>query len=384
VNVVNSLVAFDSMTSIADVHREDVAGRQIVVEGSYLLKPAFGIHKVVVGLIDWLADLLAEVTVVLPGPLPDTVVRRDGVDYVVLPMISIGRHLAYEQLSIPKYLKKSAAEIYLAPANRGVPIRGVSQRTVLIIHDMIPFISRDGESFIADIGLAPHRWAIRSSVRRATQVVSVSASAQSDLLQQRGRTSTLGYPPLSNLNVYCQDALGRESFFIFTGGLSARKNLKLTLEAFSEFRLTHPEFELRVTGDTNPKMFSEHFGPELMSGVVLTGRLSNEALLAMVRRCAAVVYPSQYEGKGLPIIDALATSKPIICGTGGSQVEVAGAAGLFVDPITKETLLTAMESALHLDQDQFQVLAANQFKSIDGPEWEQGLLQALFAERRKR
>ncbi|CAB4778935.1 MAG: glycosyltransferase [Actinobacteria bacterium] len=368
------------MSTLDGLNRDNLAGRQIVIEGSYLLKPAFGIHKLVAGIIDWLADLSAEVTVLMPGTPPESLVRRDGVRYVGLPVWRAGRGLAYEQYSIPKYLKTSSAEVFLAPGNRGVPVVGVRQRTVLIVHDMIPFQGRTGKGVIGYLGLAPNRFSIRSSIRRATRVVTVSASAQSDLLEQQHRESIVGYVPLSYLGFQLHRGTTPDPFFLFTGGVSPRKNLGPTLDAFATFRRTHPEFELRITGTSDVGAFTNRFGlGQLPQGVVLTGRLSNEALLEMVRRSSALVYPSAYEGKGLPIIEALATGRPIICGTGGSQTEVAGPAGIFVNPITSETIHDAMESALLVDLDEYEKIATSQYRKVDGPEWEQGLLQALFA-----
>ena len=367
------------MSSPTGLNRESLTGRQVVIEGSYLLKPAFGIHKLLVGIIDWLADLSADVTVLIPGALPETLVRREGVTYVGLPMWRTGKGLAYEQRAVPKYLQSSSAEVYLAPSNRGVPVAGVRQRTVLMVHDMIPFQGRRGKTLLGHLGLAPNRWSIRSSIRRATRVVTVSASAQSDLLGQQHRESVLGYVPLSYLGFQMHPRVASEPYFMFTGGVSPRKNLGPTLDAFSEFHETHPEFELRITGTNDVGAFIKRFELDVLPrGVVLTGRLSNEDLLEMVRRSSALVYPSDYEGKGLPIIDALTTARPIICGTGGSQVEVAGAAGLFVDPITPETIREAMEAALLVDLDAYAETAAAQYRKADSPEWEQGLLQALF------
>lgn len=368
------------MSTPTGLNREDLAGRQIVIEGSYLLKPAFGIHKLLVGIIDWLADLSADVTVVMPGTPPKTLVRRDGVNYVGLPVLRVGKGLAYEQRSIPKYLKTSSAEVYFAPSNRGVPIAGVRQRTVLMVHDMIPFQGRNGKNLIGHLGLAPNRWSIRSSIRRATRVVTVSASAQSDLALQQHRESILGYVPLSYLGFQMHSRVAAEPYFMFTGGVSPRKNLGPTLEAFGEFHKRHPAFELRITGTSDAGAIINRFGlVRLPDGVVLTGRLSNEALIEMVRRSSALVYPSTYEGKGLPIIDALTTARPIICGTGGSQVEVAGTAGIFVNPITPAAILEAMESALNVTLDRYEEIAAAQYRKADGPEWGQGLLEALFA-----
>jgi glycosyltransferase involved in cell wall biosynthesis len=365
--------------SNASVRREDIADRRIVIEGSYLLKPAFGIHKVVVGLIDWLVDLGADVTVLLNRPLPDSVKRREAVNYVVLPTFRLGKGLSYEQISIPRFLKGSSAEVYCAPSNRGIPLRKVPQRTVLGIYDQIPFQGRTDKSVLGHLGLAPNRWSIKTSMWRASRIFTVSKSAQADLLQEQHRHSTLAFLPLSYLGMVPLAPLAPEPYFVFTGGLAPRKNLGPTLQAFESFRKTHPGYELRITGTNDFAKFLEHFElAQLPPGVVLTGRLSNEVLLDLVRRCTAVLYPSQYEGKGLPIIEALATSRPVVCGTGGSQVEVAGSAGIFVDPITTSTLFEAMTSAIAVDPARHQQVARTQFELLDAPMWEQGLLSVLF------
>jgi glycosyltransferase involved in cell wall biosynthesis len=97
--------------------------------------------------------------------------------------------------------------------------------------------------------------------------------------------------------------------------------------------------------------------------VVLPGYLSESDFSALMRGCLALVYPSLYEGFGMPVIEAQAIGKPVLCGNLTSLPEVAGEAALIFDPRLPESIVAAMqriESDLTVRQD----LIRNGFENV--------------------
>lgn len=126
-------------------------------------------------------------------------------------------------------------------------------------------------------------------------------------------------------------------YILHTGGLSKRKNLVVLAKAFSEFRQSNPAFQLVVTGGSKPTIqdpeLAEAIGRLSPGSFVKLGAVSSRALELLYQRAWAYVFPSLYEGFGLPVLEAQAAGVPVVCSHATSLKEVApnGSALLF-DP----------------------------------------------------
>jgi glycosyltransferase involved in cell wall biosynthesis len=91
-------------------------------------------------------------------------------------------------------------------------------------------------------------------------------------------------------------------------------------------------------------IFDELERRELLGRVRITGYVREEYLPALYRQAAAFVYPSLYEGFGLPPLEAMASGTPVIVSRSSSLPEVVGDAGLYANPLDTDELAAAMES----------------------------------------
>jgi alpha-1,3-rhamnosyl/mannosyltransferase len=127
----------------------------------------------------------------------------------------------------------------------------------------------------------------------------------------------------------------RTPFVLGVGTLEPRKNLRTLLEAFALLpsRLTN-RFQLVLAGKpgwgtTSLEKYLQSYGQR--SSLILTGYVSEEDLRALYPSAEMFVFPSFYEGFGLPVLEALASGCPVIASTTPSLKEVAGSAAIFVD-----------------------------------------------------
>ena len=182
----------------------------------------------------------------------------------------------------------------------------------------------------------PYERLERRAARRADLVLTLSESARSDISRvlavpsERIRVTYLGAPPVD------EGTGAREAYFLFVGGTEKRKNLQLALEPSSGF----DGYELRVVGSHEPSPV--HDARTEQPGVRWLGHVGEDELAALYRHATALVFPSRYEGFGLPIVEAMARRTPVIAADTSSIPEVARGAAILVDPDDAAGLRDAM------------------------------------------
>jgi glycosyltransferase involved in cell wall biosynthesis len=129
---------------------------------------------------------------------------------------------------------------------------------------------------------------------------------------------------------------GEGDYLIAVGTLEPRKNLVRTIEATARLGL-----ELRVVGA------SGWGGVEARGAHVRwLGEISDEDLARQYRGALCLAYPSLYEGFGIPVLEGMACGIPVVTSTGGATAEVAGRAGVLVDPLDPAAIAAGIEEAI--------------------------------------
>jgi glycosyltransferase involved in cell wall biosynthesis len=163
------------------------------------------------------------------------------------------------------------------------------------------------------------RVALRSAVRTADAVVAVSAFTRDELLEllgvpaERVRVVPNGVDPV----FVREGAAATGDYVLAVGTLEPRKNLGVAVEAARIAGV-----ELRVVGAAG-------WGGVDVPGWV--GRVTDAELAALYRGARCLVYPSRYEGFGIPVLEAMACGTPVVTARGGATEEVAGGAAVLVD-----------------------------------------------------
>lgn len=142
-----------------------------------------------------------------------------------------------------------------------------------------------------------------------------------------------------------------KSFILNVSGLiTPRKNLNTLIRAFSRLRRTgKTDLQLVIVGEKG-WFFADIFRLisrlKLENDVIFTGPIPLDDLVALYNAAELFVFPSQYEGFGFPVLEAMSCGAPVICSNVSSLPELAGDAGKLVDPANHEELATSIEIVL--------------------------------------
>ncbi len=132
-------------------------------------------------------------------------------------------------------------------------------------------------------------------------------------------------------------------YILFVGTLDPRKNLPLLLDALSICKTDVPLVLVGWQGWGDEEVWRGIEGLGLSRRVFVTGYVSEDTLACLFSGAVAFVYPSLYEGFGLPVLEAMACGCPVICSNAASLPEVAGDAALLIDPKSAESLAHSLD-----------------------------------------
>jgi glycosyltransferase involved in cell wall biosynthesis len=195
--------------------------------------------------------------------------------------------------------------------------------------------------FFSRAQLAYRRRAYRWSVERSRIVITDSEQVRKEVIDRFGLDPA--HVRVIHLAVdhdrFTPDGRGREPFLLYPANYWPHKNHERFFRAFDIVRRHRPDLRLVLTG-------ADHRQRPLPDGVESLGHVPVERLVDLYRSAAALVYPSLYEGFGIPCLEAMACGCPVAASRVASLPEVCGDAAVYFDPGSVEEIAGAIDAVL--------------------------------------
>jgi glycosyltransferase involved in cell wall biosynthesis len=319
----------------------------------------FGIGTYIRNLLRHLARLDAETEfVVLARPADCASLASLGPNFRAVPETA-PNYSVVEQIRIPLALRRERPTLFHAPHYVLPPL--VRCRSVVTIHDCIHLMFP--QYLPSRLALAYARTSIVLAARRATRVLTVSESSKRDIMRfvdipadkidviYNSYDERFGVEPREEDVIRVRERYQlHDEFVLYAGNVKPHKNLERLIEAFNLVRkrgLDH--LKLVLIGDDISKYAALRRAVhlhQLHKYVRFLGYLPEETLAVMYRLAGVFVFPSLYEGFGLPPLEAMASGTPVVTSNVSSLPEVAGDAALLVDPYHPESIADGIERVL--------------------------------------
>ncbi len=292
--------------------------------------------------------------------------RAPNVERSVIPFRRLWTHL---RLSVE--VTRRPPDVLFVPAHV-VPILH-PRRSAATVHDLgylhFPEAHPTAQRLYLDLST---RWNARASAR----VIVDSQATRDDLIRQYGTPAekiVVAYPGLDAALRRVEDAPRIQAvksrygvqgdYLLYLGTLQPRKNLSRLAEAFARWRKPgsndfsrYNRYQRQATevaatrlvvagkkGWLYDDLFRQVARLGLSDRVIFTGYVPDEDKAALLSGATALVFPSLYEGFGLPVIEAMACGTPVICSQASSLPEAAGDAALLVDPLDVDAIANAID-----------------------------------------
>lgn len=291
---------------------------------------------------------------------PYNILHHDLAQELDAEVIGLNKGHLWEQIDLPLYLKANGSPFLLNLANTA-PLFYANK--VVTVYDLAFY--HHPEWFSRSFARV-YNFLIPRILKKSRRVFTDSEFIKNEIhdiygIDREKIDVVYGAPA----HIFKSVGLMCEPFALAVGSIDPRKNLKPLIELFARY----PEYRLVVVGQQNRVFASMHL-ENLPDNISFTGYVSDDELVALYNRASVFVYPSLYEGFGIPPLEAQACGCPVICSKMASLPEVGGDSVIYCDPYDKEDMTQKIKMILD-DKDKQNELKQKGFENIRRFSWEE-------------
>ena len=242
--------------------------------------------------------------------------------------------------------------------------RQASGKRVSIVYDLGPLLHPE---WVDEQTRRFHLRTLDSLKQRADRIVCISEATASDVVRELGvdrERISIVYPGVDEAFFDAKPAppaiLGGAPYVLAVGTLNERKNLGVLIDAFAVVAKRNSEVQLVIVGspDRDAERIRRHIREQgIEARTTLLGFVSDLELPGIVAGAAVLVFPSLFEGYGMPVVEALAAGTPVVASSAASIDEAIGGAAVRFDPRDAQALAGALAKVLRSDAEQHRLVA---------------------------
>ncbi len=252
-------------------------------------------------------------------------------------------------LKVARDLKKLKPDIFFGPTSYIIPaLVPKSLNVIVTVHDLIAWLYATHHNLKATI---IERLTLPLAIKNIKKFVAVSENTKRDLQHffkiPPEKIEIVPCAASENFKPEIENIEEKENgpHFLAVGTLEPRKNFITLIKAFADVVKKHPNYSLKIIGGKGwyfEKIFAAVRDLELEDRVQFLGYVDDRELRAYYQQATALVFPSLYEGFGIPPLEAMKSGCPVIASRAASIPEVVGDAALLVEPSSASGLSEAM------------------------------------------
>lgn len=323
---------------------------KIYINARFLTQSTTGVQRYARGLVKALDRLIGRGEIARSEYDFELLAPREAYDDLYLRHIPLRRvgylsgH-AWEQLELPFYARNG---LLLNLCNTGPLLK---KRQVATIHDAAVSAAPQGYS------LAFRFWyniLLAALGLRAARVITVSAFSKKELVRHfliKEKKIRVAYPGAEHILAHEPDdfiidryRLIYRPFVLVVGSMNPNKNFRAVVRAFE--LMDDAKFNIIIAGGVNPEVFAST-GEPLPAFVRHIGYVTDGELRALYENAACFVFPSLYEGFGLPPLEAMACGCPVVVSGAASLPEVCGEAAVYCNPHKSADIARKIHMIMH-------------------------------------
>lgn len=335
------------------------SGLRIGIDGRVLTRRRTGIGRYLISLVASLQGIDAsnQYIVYVHKPIDNPFAVAPNWQFKVISQsfpFSVG--FVWLNTIIPRHLREDAIDVFWGPEQL-LPLAGVGQtKLVLTVHDLVSYVYPETQTVTSRI---IGQTLVKHSIRKADKIIAVSASTKRDLervLSVPERRITTIHEGVDATLMGLHDAaklptgLVAGKYVLFVGTFEPRKNLSRLVRAYkclpSEVRNRYPLVLAGAKGWKSRRLPQLIRSLELGDQTMVMEQISDGLLSCLYANATVFVFPSLYEGFGLPVLEALATGCTVITSRASSLPEVGGSLAYYIDPENVEELTACLADVL--------------------------------------
>ncbi len=276
------------------------------------------------------------------------------------------RKIWWENYLLPKKIKEDKCDVFLSLYQSATIIKDAKH--IMLVHDIIPKLF---PKYLNNLRKKIYQMLVHSAIKKADKIISISHRTEKDLIQHLSiDAAKISVAYIDVDEIYKKEVLEKESqrvlrkyklkpgYILAGGGLEVRKNIKGVLEAYKILQEKYGQAgwvpKLAVYGKLMPELAplvtdAEKIANELgiKKNVKLLDCVPQNDLPVLYKNASVFVYPSFYEGFGMPVLEAMNQGTPVLTSKTSSLPEVGSDAVLYCDPEKSDDIAAVIRNILN-------------------------------------